>query len=260
MSLAATLFNSNTTFGPGIEVLGFIAESGSSSVNITESFTNGSLPRTLQENDLAVAIMVNTDLTANAGESDMVVESSAAAGDYTGSTYASSENTATTDRCQVKIFYKFMGPTPDTQVYVPLVYSGDTDGHNSVIVYFLRNVDTSTPFDVTTTTATANNVSSITAPSLTISTQGSLVIQTGNAGGNGMEDLFMDDFGTSTSVPVGFYTQLSDGGNEALSSIAVVNYDKSGTPALPVFRETNTTTGALVAMSMALRPANPPIY
>ena len=260
MSLAATLFNSNTTFGPGIEVLGFIAESGSSSVNITESFTNGSLPRTLQENDLAVAIMVNTDLTANAGESDMVVESSAGAGDYTGSTYASSENTATTDRCQVKIFYKFMGPTPDTQVYVPLVYSGDTDGHNSVIVYFLRNVDTSTPFDVTTTTATANNVSSITAPSLTISTQGSLVIQTGNAGGNGMEDLFMDDFGTSTSVPVGFYTQLSDGGNEALSSIAVVNYDKSGTPALPVFRETNTTTGALVAMSMALRPANPPIY
>ena len=58
MSLAATLFNSNTTFGPGIEVLGFIAESGSSSANITESFTNGSLPRTLQENDLAVAIMV----------------------------------------------------------------------------------------------------------------------------------------------------------------------------------------------------------
>jgi hypothetical protein len=86
-----------------------------------------------------------------------------------------------------------------------------------------------------------------------------LVIQTGNAGGNNMEDLSMDDFGTSTSVPVGFYTQLSDGGNEALSSIAVVNYDKSGTPALPVFRE-STTNGALVAMSMALRPANPPIY
>ncbi len=259
MSLAATLFNSNTTFGPGIEVLGFIAESGSSSANITESFTNGSLPRTLQENDLAVAIMVNTDLTANAGESDMVVESSAGAGDYTGSTYASSESTATIDRCQVKIFYKFMGSTPDTQVYVPLVYSGDNDGHNSVIVYFLRNVDTSTPFDVTTTTATANNVGTITTPSLTISTQGSLVIQTGNAGGASMDNLSMDDFGTSTSVPVGFYTQVVGSGAEDLSSIAVVNYDKSGTPALPVFREA-TTSGALVAMSMALRPANPPIY
>ena len=259
MSLAATLFNSNTTFGPGIEVLGFIASTRGSSLNLTASFTNGSLPRTLQENDLAVAIMVNTDLTANAGESDMVVESSAAAGDYTGSTYASSENTATTDRCQVKIFYKFMGATPDTQVYVPIVYSGDSDGQSSVIVYFLRNVDTSTPFDVTTTTATANNVGTITTPSLTITTQGSVVIQTGNVGGNNMNDLSMDNFGTSTSVPVGFYAQIVGSGTEDLSSIAVVNYDKSGTPALPVFREA-TTTGALVSMSMALRPANPPIY
>jgi hypothetical protein len=259
MSLTATLFNSNTTFGPGVEVLGFISASASSSVDTTTSFTNGSLPRTLLENDLAVAIMVNTDLTANAGESDMVVESSAAAGDYTGSTYASSENTATTDRCQVKIFYKFMGSTPDTQVYVPLVYSGDTVGFSSVIVYFLRNVDTSTPFDVTTTTATANNVGTITTPSLTISTQGSVVIQTGNAGGNSMDDLSMDNFGTSTSVPVGFYTQIVSSGSEDLSSIAVVNYDKSGTPALPVFREA-TTSGALVSMSMALRPKNPPIY
>jgi hypothetical protein len=152
-----------------------------------------------------------------------------------------------------------MGSTPDTQVYVPLVYSGDTDGKNSVIVYFLRNVDTSTPFDVTTTTATANDVGTITTPSLTITTQGSLVIQTGNAGGNSMDELSMDNFGTSTSVPVGFYTQSVASGTEDLSSIAVVNYDKSGTPALPVFRE-STTNGALVAMSMALRPANPPIY
>jgi len=71
--------------------------------------------------------------------------------------------------------YKFMGATPDTQVTIPAA-TALQPAAAAVVAY--RGVDTTTPLDVTTTTATGS-AGTPNSPSITTTTDGALVVAFG---------------------------------------------------------------------------------
>ena len=66
--------------------------------------------------------------------------------------------------CNLGVFYKFMGATPDTTAVVDGI--GGTDAAVSAVCIVFRGVDLTTPFDVTSTTATGINTMHPNPPSI----------------------------------------------------------------------------------------------
>jgi hypothetical protein len=67
-----------------------------------------------------------------------------------------------------------MGSTPDTTITFSQTGNADNAGTASILVF--RNVDTTTPIDVTTTTATAANTVLANPPAITPTTAGAWII------------------------------------------------------------------------------------
>jgi hypothetical protein len=77
---------------------------------------------------------------------------------------------------------KVMGATPDTTVSIP--NSGDTVGAVAGTILALRGISTSTPVDVTVTTATGGNTGQPNPASITPSTAGAYIVVLGGSGTN----------------------------------------------------------------------------
>jgi hypothetical protein len=151
---------------------------------------------------------------------------------------------------QTYVGYKIMGATPDTAVTIPA--NGDTGEPSTVAVHVWRNVDQTTPIDVTTTTATAGNTSIADPPSITPTTAGSVVLAIGGAASNSAY---------LSGVPSGYSNGVL---TNATSGSALVNSVGIGSkawttgaedPAVFSITGTDNGLGSWNAVTLALRPA-----
>jgi len=120
--------------------------------------TNGA---TLQENDIVVVyygVSSTTDIDLSA----------------TGYTELADLFISDTYDANLFVGYKIMGSTPDTTITFSQTGSADNAGTAAILVF--RNVDTTTPIDVTTTTATAANTVLANPPAITPTTAGAWII------------------------------------------------------------------------------------
>jgi hypothetical protein len=72
------------------------------------------------------------------------------------------------------VSYKFMGATPDTQVTI--AKSNNSNWGSGCAIHVWRNVDPTTPLDVTSTTATGTNGNQADGPAITPTTSGAVVL------------------------------------------------------------------------------------
>jgi hypothetical protein len=150
--------------------------------------------------------------------------------------------------------YKFMGATPDTSVAIRA--SPATTSGCAYAIFVFRGVDTTTPFDVTPTSASAGNTGVPNAPSITPVTAGAWTF---HFGGSAMAT------GTapSTTPPAGmssttnhFRTALAASGtSDAGLAVGIKTDWAAGAYDPAAFGGFNTTnTGSWTAGSIALRP------
>jgi hypothetical protein len=152
-----------------------------------------------------------------------------------------------TERVQLQVGYKIMGSTPDTSVTIT-GGSADVDQAIAVAIQVWRNVDPTTPFDVTRTTSTRTNTVDPDPPSITPVTSGVVIVVAGGGGHN--------TSGTFTSGDLSnFVTENASDTHDATVGMGSYNWT-SGTfdPVLWGFTGTDSTNYAAAAVTMALRP------
>ena len=154
--------------------------------------------------------------------------------------------------CNFGVFYKFMGASPDTSVTCNTV---SVNGNARVgLAYCFRGVDTSTPLDVTSTTAVGTNTGNPDNPSITPTTAGSVVLALGCG-------LMVDDATiVAPTTPEGFTNLASKKLPDSLNTgVAVAGASlawTSGAVNPNSWSGFSTDTGsAWCAVSMALRVA-----
>ena len=147
------------------QTISFVGGKTASTVGTTSTWNtsltdlnNGS---TLQENDIVVVyygVSSTTDVDLSA----------------TGYTELADLYISDTYDANLFVGYKIMGSTPDTTITFSQTGSADNAGAASILVF--RNVNTTTPIDVTTTTATAANTVLANPPAITPTTAGAWII------------------------------------------------------------------------------------
>lgn len=149
------------------------------------------------------------------------------------------------------VAYKFMGPVPDT-TFVLTGGTLDTLDAGAVAVQVWRNVNPTTPMDVTGTTATGTNSVLCNPPAITPTTAGAYIVAGGAGGHNAGAQTF------SSSDLDGF---ISSGGNATNDATIGLGYKKwttgSFNPAAFTFSGTSSTSYSWAAVTLALRPASP---
>jgi hypothetical protein len=121
----------------------------------------------------------------------------------------------------LQISYKFMTATPDTSITIPSTGSAD-DGQAWAVMVF-RGVDSTTPFDVTSVSATLNNTANFDAAAITPVSQGAWIVIAGcGAAATGavftaptdFTTNWLSSFGADTNdaiIGMGYYTRWSSG-------------------------------------------------
>jgi hypothetical protein len=153
-----------------------------------------------------------------------------------------------TEQVQLQVGYKIMGSTPDNGVVIT-GGTGDADQAAAIAIQVWRNVDPTTPFDVTSTTSTSTNTVDPNPPSITPVTSGAVIVV---AGGGGHATT-----GTFTSGDLtNFLTVNGSDTHDATVGMGSYNWT-SGTfdPVLWGFTGSDSTAYAAAAVTMALRPA-----
>lgn len=147
--------------------------------------------------------------------------------------------------------WKIMGGTPDSSVSCN--GSGSTSNGAVCVVHVWRNANSSTPLDVTTTTATARNSAIPNSPSITPVTAGAIVISAGLGTGAAAD--------TSVTAPTGYGNQVDvsvDPGNAATVGISSKAWGGSGAEDPAAWTNwTTSTADSWAAAALAIRPASP---
>lgn len=212
-----------------------IAESDS--INSPYTLT---LPGGLQENDLVIIV------SGWASTSDGTPGVSG----YTQITELYSNDTRDAN---MSVDYKFMGATPDTTASVTAVTAAGSHGSSS-IAFVLRGVDTTNPFDVTSTTATGTNTATPDNPSITPTTSGAWVLATALCTQpNGTSDASVALSGYSNVV-----TSLSVNGSnrDALAMIASKEWTSGAENPSAWTGITSSAFDSWCAATLAVRPAS----
>lgn len=157
-----------------------------------------------------------------------------------------------TEDTNLSVSYKVMGGTPDTSVTVSAPSASDRDCVGVIFVF--RGVNTTTPIDATTTTATGINSLLANPPSITPVTAGAWIVAGGASGNNGQAGVSY-----SSSNLTGFKSVNSNVG--AKGSSAGAGYYSSWTsgafdPAAFTFSGIDGTAYSWAAATLALRPAS----
>lgn len=154
-----------------------------------------------------------------------------------------------TEDALISVWYKFMGSTPDTSVVSPA--TGDNGDSVVANVRVYRNVNTTNPIDVTTTTAVRINSLIPQPPSITTATDNTKVVVYGAGAGTASFD-----FSLNGSNPI----SRTSAGNDN-SDIAFMSYDAikatSGTfdpDDFTLGSGSDSTAGSAVSVTVALRP------
>lgn len=159
-----------------------------------------------------------------------------------------------TQECNLGVFWKVMGATPDTSVTVDGL--GGTDAAVAAVVMIFRGVNTTTPMDVTPTTATAINTMHPNPPSIDHLNPSGLWTVIAGASGHTLA-------GTGTyTFPTGYTTDAIDRGADDTSDVTVgmgyrTNPADPEDPGVMTHSGTDSTAFAWCATTLALRPAPP---
>jgi len=153
-----------------------------------------------------------------------------------------------TEDAQLAAYWKIMGSTPDTSVSISFGTAGVGDGR-TFVVHVYRGVDPTTPFDVTSTTATGIDAAAPNPAAITPVTAGAWVVVGG--------------VGTWTGTPsapsgyTGLKFETAAATRPITVSIAYRAYNPAGLAADPgaFGGYANTTSDSWAAITMALRPA-----
>jgi len=115
----------------------------------------------------------------------------------------------------VAVAWKIMGPTPDTSVTV--FQDGTSSNGHATAIHVWRGAHQTTPFNVTTTTATGTNSDKPDSPTITPTTAGSMVLSVGL----GAQD---DTVAATLVAPTGYTDNdfVSKGDGSTRSAIAVI--------------------------------------
>lgn len=151
--------------------------------------------------------------------------------------------------CGMYVGYKIMGETPDTSV--ALVNQASSFAGRTITAYVFRNVDTTTPLDVPTTTATGINGGRPTPPAITPTTEGTVILCIGGAAQAPVDRAdFTSALDNFLTFNVSVYTTNSQ-------TVGLGTFDwVSGTYTPAQFGgNTTATTAAWCAATLALRKA-----
>lgn len=167
----------------------------------------------------------------------------------TGYTEAADLYSNDTRDANFSVNWKMMSGTPDTSVSCN--GSGSSTNGAVCVVQVWRNVNTATPLDVTSTTATGTNSAVPNSPSITPITAGAVIIATGLGTGASAD--------TSVTAPTGYGNKVDisvDPGNAATVGIVSKAWSGSGADDPAAWTGwTTTTSDGWAAVTLALRPA-----
>jgi hypothetical protein len=159
-----------------------------------------------------------------------------------------------TNDAQLGVFYKVL-TTAETTVQIS---NSGSVSNGAIGVFVFRGVDTSTPLDVTSTTATITNSGRPDCPSITSVTDNSLILAIGSAagaGGNPLSDL------TAPSGMSNFYQVRTGEGtsDQTVLGMATFLQTTAGAYNPSTFKGGSTSSSnSACAVTIALRPQQPP--
>jgi hypothetical protein len=173
----------------------------------------------------------------------------------TGWTKLSDLYAVSTSNTNFGIFYKIMGTTPDTSIV--LNQNNTTAESSSIAVYVFRGVDTTTPFDVASTTVSQTSSGIPNPPAITPTTTNSIIVVAAGTSHTGGTDTFTAGYLTNF---------LTVGANSTIDSTVGIGWVAwtSGAydPAAWTFSQTDSSTYTSISVTMALRAAlvTVPVY
>lgn len=222
----------------------FAIDTSATDYDILFSLTGGSL----QADDLIV-IGVGTVGTVNTNMSSYVKVYG------TSTTYTQASETYSDDTHDVNsgVFYRFMGGTPDTGFRISTSFhsTGALYGLAYCIMVF-RGVDTVTPLDVATTTATGTNSVLADPPSITPTTSGAVIVGWGagaHARGAGVSY-------SSSDLSSFISAEYNSASSDAVVGMGIANWTSGAfDPAAFTFSASSGTAYSWGAATLALRPA-----
>jgi hypothetical protein len=220
------------------------------------SFVGSASNRANNGNDVTLDLTTITGLAENdivivayaAGDNDDVDETMA----MTTSGYTKVADLFSDDDFDTNfgVFWKVMGETVDTTAVTSGVGGNDT-GQSAVCMVF-RGVDTTTPMDVTPTTATGTNSILANPPSIDYNDANAWVVATGGGAHN-------TGINRTYSAPANYDDMISNGGNDTSdSSVGMCYRPDPGDPEDPgafTWSDTDAVTFSWCAATLALREA-----
>ncbi len=231
-----------------IEYVGGVSSSrnGNTNATTTQSLTGltGGIASAPAENDLVIVCCVVGSQTRNTAQ---------AISGYSTLGTQLNPNTVTYDT-SLQVSYKKMTATPDTSITIP-AQGNAADGQAWAVMVF-RGVDTTTPFDPASVSATGTGTGRFDAPAITPANAGSwIVIAGGGAAAAGAAYTAPTDFATDWISPA-----AGADTNDAMAAMGYYTGWTSGSydPAAV----TGGTTGAndsWAAWTMALKPGASPV-
>lgn len=215
------------------------AASGTSTIALNSGLTGG-IASSASSGDLVIAVF------ATGSNADRTLSITDGTNPYTliGSELYSNGTTSDTN---LRVAYKFI--TSDTSVTFDA--TGNVDDAGAMAVYVFRNVDTTTPLDVTVTTATATGSTKANPPSITPTTAGAFIVCIGAAG---------HQDGTITFTSSDLTDFLTVGSNDLYdASLGIGHIDNWTSGPFDAAAFGNSAVGDAIsswaALSLALRPS-----
>lgn len=217
------------------------ATSGNSTIALNSGLTGG-IASAAQAGDFVLAAFATGAL------SDRTLVITDGTNNYTlvGSELYSSASGIDTN---LRVAYKFI--TSDTDTTFGPTQSNDDAG--VMAVYVFRGINTTTPLDVTPTTATASFNQRPDPPAITPVTPGAFIVAIGAGGGLLSPDPFEQNFGGTLK---GFIKQFQTDTNNAAMSLGYKDDWVSGSYDPPLWNfSSNPVANTVASMTIALRPA-----
>lgn len=208
----------------------------------TTSTLTIALPSGIQEGDL---VIVTICIASTTSRSFRISDSS---GSVTGYTEVASLYANDTYDTNLQVGYKFAGATPDTNFYI-VGGSGSANDGCSIAIHVWRNVDPTTPMDVTPVTLTQTNTALVNPPAITPVTTGAEIIIAGGAAHNGGFDTFTASY-LSNFETTGFND--TNDSSIGLGSVSWTGGTYDG--AAWTFSQASSTSFSCASCVMALRP------
>lgn len=215
--------------------------SGSTTADITVALNSGltgGSASSVSEGDLVI-------VTVSLAHSDDAPTANLVSSGYTALTQLDSDDTRDT---ALRVHYKFMGATPDTSVVI--ARSGNIENSIAWAVQVFAGVDSTTPMDVTPTTATGIDSGFADPPAITPVTAGAWIVI---CAGNNISGA--DNFTWSGDFVDSLVAHASDTQDASVGAAYYTGWTSGSYNPAASTTNGNLTSASWCAYTLALRPA-----